>query len=59
MGLKLWVFEHAFDAAQPRALPIDMDGGLKIVENAVSNPAFWDALKSARDHWVDLSGSPR
>jgi predicted acylesterase/phospholipase RssA/CRP-like cAMP-binding protein len=48
-----------FDAAQPRALPIDMDGGLKIVENAVSNPAFWDALKSARDHWVFLSGSPR
>ena len=46
-----------FDAAQPRALPIDMKGGLKILDNAVSNPAFWDSLKSARDQWGRLRGA--
>ncbi len=48
-----------FDAAQPRALPIDMKGGMKILDNAVSNPAFWDALKSAREQWARLSGAAR
>ncbi|MCK6571001.1 cyclic nucleotide-binding domain-containing protein [Myxococcota bacterium] len=43
-----------FDASLPRALPTNMDDGVPILQNAVSNPAFWDALQSAREHWESL-----
>jgi predicted acylesterase/phospholipase RssA/CRP-like cAMP-binding protein len=43
-----------FDAALPRALPTSMEDGVPILQNAVSNPAFWDALQSAREHWESL-----
>jgi predicted acylesterase/phospholipase RssA/CRP-like cAMP-binding protein len=43
-----------FDATLPRALPTSMEDGVPILENAVSNPAFWDALQSAQEQWETL-----
>ena len=47
-----------WDSAQPYGLPMNMTDGWGVVQDSISDPAFWDSLSSAATVWEAAKGSP-